>query len=154
MKSNKIKLRLSLLLLVLFPVLHSCKGNEEPEHKNGMAYFLLQREMGVYVDGTQVVKYDEYESQIAYNVARRIFRFQTNDQGVYAHLVLSQLPVPDENVPVEVALNYKTGQETRSMQCLMKVAKVEGNLCWLWEEESKTGVILWKNPEKGVNLLQ
>lgn len=140
---NKMSFRSSVMGLFLLSVLVSCNPKENPEGENTLMYFLEQKGMSVYVNGAVIFRYDEYETQIACNPARKMLRFQTNDQGLYVQMTFSVVPGEQRGAPLAVVFNYmEAAGEPKSLRVVLEEVKREGGRCWYWDEEQKVGFVL------------
>lgn len=140
---NKMNHSLSVIGLLLLAAFSSCNPDERPDGENTLEYFLRQQQMSVHVGGTAIFRYNEYETQIACNPARKMLRFQANNQEVYVQMIFSEIPDVPENKSLGVALNYiEVAGETKSLRTVLKMVKQEGGFCWYWDEEKKVGMVV------------
>lgn len=126
----------TLLFTGLF--LAACNGNEKPS--GDIYYFLKQTNPGLYVSGNNLFEYNEKECQWAYNKTRKVVRLQKDDQSYYVNMVFSSWPdLLNEDIDVEI--DYKTGSQQRKTSFVMILLKSEYGKNWLWNDQTKTGVI-------------
>ena len=131
-----------LYILINMLLLFSCDKKEGPEKRADVGYFMKQGDIGLYVAGEQAFSYTDTECQLAMNELRKMVRMQTDWQERYVNMVFSALPLPEEGAAVQVKIHYKAENDEREISLdMVTVKKSEGNY-WLWNEESKTGIIL------------
>lgn len=128
---------LGILLLV------ACEKRNGMGKYEGLEYFMMQDAAGLYVDNDPIFIYDESSCQIACNEARKMVRFQRDDQSNYVNMVFSTLELYNAQI-VNVAINYKTDMDKRNTMLEMTIVKSDEHKCWLWCEKGKTGIILFK----------
>ncbi len=133
-------------ILVLCGVV-SC--NEGPEMDGISAEadrFLEKRTPGLVKGKNYKLLYNESAWQTMRNKQRMVLCIQRDDQSSYLHLKVEpgSLGNTQDDHTVNVVLSYKTdvnGQEI-SEALEMEVLKSQDMQVWLWNEESKTGVIM------------
>lgn len=138
---NKWPVCLYIILNMLF--LFSCDGREGPEKESDITYFIKQTDAGLYVKGACLFRYTDTECQTAMNALRKMVRMQTDWQESYVNILFSFLPLPEEGAAaVQVKVLYKTEEGQGEVSLPMVTVKKRAGMYWLWNDESKTGIIL------------
>lgn len=130
--------------LIILPALLlfvACHGRDKPLGGADADYFLKQNNPGLYVNGNNLFEYTDKDCQWAFNRIRGVARLQKDDQSYYVNMIFSSWPNQlKEDVNVEI--DYKTSSQQRKTLFVMILLKSENGKNWLWNDESKTGVIL------------
>lgn len=138
---NKCPVCLYIILHLLF--LFSCDGKEGPEKETDVNYFIKQADAGLYVKGECLFRYTDTECQMALNKLRKMVRMQTDWQEQYVNMVFSALPLPEKGAEaVQVKVHCKTEEEQRELLLDMVTVKKHEGMYWLWNDDSRTGIIL------------
>lgn len=98
---------------------------------------------GLYINGTQVLSYDEDSFQKSTNRTRKNYRIQSDDQKRYMNITYSgDIPSSAED-ECACTLQYSLfGGEQTTLIVKFKAVKTSGEYIWLWNELQKTGVIV------------
>ncbi|WP_295957775.1 hypothetical protein [uncultured Alistipes sp.] len=116
----------------------ACKDNEVDA---GHSYALLKKEVpGVYDNENNLFVYDNDIYQLAFNTRHRSFRIQNTSQSRYISCTLDAEPVVDKYVSVTVETHGISSFPSQEMQAL--VLKRDQGKVWLWNAETKIGLIL------------
>lgn len=138
---NKWPVCLYIILHLFF--LFSCDGREGPEKETDITYFIKQTDAGLYVKGACLFRYTDTECQTALNAFRKMVRMQTDWQERYVNILFSSLPLPEEGAAaVQVKVLYKTEEEQGEVSLPMVTVKKRDGTYWLWNDDSRTGIIL------------
>lgn len=138
---NKWPVCLYIILNMLF--LFSCDGKEGPEKETDVTYFIKQPDAGLYVKGECLFRYTDTECQTALNELHKTVRLQTDWQERYVNILFSSLPLPEKGTAaVQVKVLYKTEEEQEEVSLPMVTVKKQNGIYWLWNDDSKTGIIL------------
>ncbi|MEG0517853.1 MAG: hypothetical protein RR555_03155 [Bacteroidales bacterium] len=130
-----------LIILPAVLLFVACHGRDKPLGGGDADYFLKQNNPGLYVNGNNLFEYTDKDCQWAFNKIRGVARLQKDDQSYYVNMIFSSWPNQiKEDVNVEI--DYKTSTQQRKTLFVMILLKSENGKNWLWNDESKTGVIL------------
>lgn len=136
------KLKLIRLCIIIFfgLLLFSCKENR-PERYSGVDYFVKQSDIGLFGDNNNIFRYNDADCQIAFNKGRKMLRLQTDEQIYYVNIVFGSL-LNASNEVVNIEIDYKTQNNQFAASLEMIVVKMDDEKYWLWNENTKTGIIL------------
>ncbi|MEF9931757.1 MAG: hypothetical protein RR770_05605 [Bacteroidales bacterium] len=128
-----------MILFVLF--FCSCSGNDKPIVDGGIEYFITKDNIGLFVENRNVFNYNQLDCQIAFNEKRKMIRLQSDNQMFYVNIVMSIFPKAKDDF-INVIINYKTQTEKLNTSLEMSVVKIDNQKYWLWNDNSKMGIIL------------
>lgn len=103
--------------------------------------FLEETQIGCFKDGHDYLVYSEAEHQLCINPRRHTFRIQSDNQFEYCHVDMESYP---RYIGLSVILVLDICRENESVNytLLFECSKIENGLIWLWNKESKLGIIL------------
>ena len=104
--------------------------------------FLERQTPGLVLNAGYAFEYEVQSCQKVVNDIRKTIRFQTDDQESYVNMVFDNWPAR-EGDRVGVKLDYSVSQRFKKMDLEMEVLKKEGENSWLWNDSSKTGLIIF-----------
>lgn len=97
------------------------------------------------VKGTEIMQYDSYYHQIAWNAEKMQFRMMDDSLGNYFVVNLGNMPSQMGDV-VSAELIYTTYTSIKTINDKFNASKIQtnsnGQLIWLWNESSNTGVVI------------
>lgn len=103
--------------------------------------FLDEVQIGCFKDGHDYLVYNEAIHQLCINPRRHTFRLQSDNQEEYYHIDMESYP-RYIGVSVIMTLDMCKGRESRNYTLLFECSKIEDGLIWLWNKESKLGIIV------------
>lgn len=124
--------------LILLTV-SGCKDDETSADLGDKA-FLQNIEYGLYVDNARTMVYQKYEHQISRSIDGKAFRLQTDNLSQLVACTFSS--GPSSGGSVEVALRTIGIPKIDNGTFLFAVKKMEAGKCWLWNNETQTGIIV------------
>ncbi len=103
------------------------KGYYTPE-------FLQDATLRLSVGDEEILRYDPYEYQYAYNRERLEFRLHTDNMSEYVLLTLNEEPVRENQVVAASSIRWTrdNGSDMIKKDIALEVVKVEGDVIWLW----------------------
>lgn len=120
--------RLTVLLITLL-LASACgpKGYYTPE-------FLQDSTLRLSVGDEDILRYDPYDYQYAYNRERLEFRIHTDNMSEYVLLTLNEEPVRENQVVTALSIRWTRdkGSDVIKKDIALEVVKVEGDVVWLW----------------------
>lgn len=120
--------RLTVLLITLL-LASACgpKGYYTPE-------FLHDSTLRLSVGDEDILRYDPYDYQYAYNRERLEFRIHTDNMSEYVLLTLNEEPVRENQVVTALSIRWTRdkGSDVIKKDIALEVVKVEGDVVWLW----------------------
>lgn len=120
--------RLTVLLITLL-LASACgpKGYYTPE-------FLQDSTLRLSVGDEDILRYDPYDYQYAYNRERLEFRIHTDNMSEYVLLTLNEEPVHENQVVTALSIRWTRdkGSDVIKKDIALEVVKVEGDVVWLW----------------------
>lgn len=128
------------LLCVAF--LCSCRENEVVIYSPEKDHFVNQcNTPGYYVAGAAKFVYQPFNHQYSSNLARKLYRIQTNQQDSCLNVVMETIP-SDIGVHIMTTIDYFDPETRESITLLMECSKFSSSKIWLWDSEAKRGIIL------------
>lgn len=120
----------------------ACKN--DPVDNNAMQgqreALLATSEIGIYQNGSAVLRFDKTTHQLGVSPAKYQFRILDNAGMQYVEITLGAIPQGSVTVTGEVSSKgYKLSN--LKMQDVV-LLKQEGELLWLWSDATHTGMIL------------
>lgn len=124
----------SIILAVL--LLASCSG-EDMERD-----FVSDSEVKLCCQGKEILRYNPEEFQLMFNSAHSEFSLISDNASRYYRLTLTTLPEREGQAIVgNIEWASETSYESKK-NITFKVTKIEGYKIWLWNSESRTGVVV------------
>lgn len=124
MKTGKLIRLLAALMLT-----SACgpKGYYTPE-------FLQDSTLRLAIGDEEVMRYDPYNYQYAYNRGRLEFRIHTDNMSEYVLLTLDEEPTYENQVVTASSIRWTrdNGSDIIKKDIALEVVKVEGDVVWLW----------------------
>lgn len=124
MKAERLTILLTILLLA-----SACwpEGHYTPE-------FLQDSTLRLYVGDEEILSYDPYDCQYAYNRERLEFRLHTDNMSEYVLLSLDEEPTYENQVVTASSIRWTrdNGSDVIKKDIALEVVKVEGDVVWLW----------------------
>lgn len=124
MKADKLISFLTILMLI-----SACgpEGHYTPE-------FLQDATLRLAVGDDEVLRYDPYDYQYAYNHERLEFRLHTDNMSEYVLLTLEEEPTYENQVVTASSIRWTrdNGSDIIKKDIALEVVKVEGDVIWLW----------------------
>ncbi len=103
--------------------------------------FVNQSSMGLYGDGVSYMQYEKFSHQFYRNYSGTEFRLSNDNLEVYFSCVFSSAPSMGSSIDVHIE-TAGLGLEG-DIDGVFYVAKVDGNLCWMWCEEENIGIVAY-----------
>ena len=107
--------------------------------------FVTMYDAGFVRDGDYLYRYSEAECQKVVNAGRQILRYQDDDQGSYVHFEMSSFPMsegmPGDGGAIDTKIIWFDGSKTDVFILPLAIMKEEGEKYWLWNMESRMGII-------------
>ena len=138
MKKNIILIISSILATVF--IAGCAKTEEKADGQQTM--FSAQTEIGIYKDGKAVITFDKYSQQISRNAAGTLFRIQSDNLAKVAECKFSV--TPSNGKDIETTISF-TGIDAGNVSDVFKCIKTDNSKCYLWNENSKCGIIIPTN---------
>lgn len=105
-----------------------------------MSAFSSRDEIRLQIGGEEKMCYDPLTCQLAYNPDRREFRVHTDNMSDFFSVVLSAIPVEDEE-EVRGSLTYTTRTDiVRKNNVTFRAIRLEGDKIWLWNQSASIGI--------------
>ena len=103
--------------------------------------FMDETEIGCYKDGHDYLVYDPLLHQLALNPKRHTLRLQTDKQMEFYHIDMESYP-RTVGVTILADIHMMAGRESMEFTMAFECSKMESGKIWLWNKESKLGVII------------
>lgn len=142
-KNRRVPAFVFVWVCAIFPavcLISACR--HEPGPGPAREVFLERQTPGLVLNTGYVFEYEVQSCQKVVNDMRKTIRFQTDDQESYVNMVFDNWPAR-EGDRVGVKLDYSVSQRFKKMDLEMEVLKMEGGNSWLWNDSSKTGLIIF-----------
>jgi len=128
--------RLLITLVLAVPLCSACNGII------GVSAFTKSSEIRLTVGGEDVFVYDEAFCQLGLNSDKCEFRVHSDTMSDYFTVTLDRIPT-EKGSPVTASIRWSTeDSELVRNNVALNTVKVEGDRIWLWNNPSKTGVVL------------
>lgn len=103
------------------------KGYYTPE-------FLQDSTLRLSVGDEDILRYDPYDYQYAYNREKLEFRLHTDNMSEYVLLSLDEEPTHENQVVTASSIRWTRdkGSDIIKKNIALEVVKVEGDVVWLW----------------------
>lgn len=124
------------LVAILCAISSSCVRTAEPD-----STFVATEGLQLKVDGQVVLTYDPLTWQLGYNATEIEFRASDDSMKEYFFVTCSKLP-SSLGQKLDATVTWSSGGAAKSLKGRFEVAKVEGDIYWLWcgEKKIRTGV--------------
>jgi len=127
------------LLMCVISLMTSCRKIVIDSREKEL--FLNCSEVGFYPLGTPRFTYSERMHQMCRNPKRGLFRIQTNIQDTCMNIILEYSPSNEGDLLI-ADLDYYDPEERITDRYQFECSKLFGTRIWLWENYTKTGIIL------------
>lgn len=121
----------NLLVLTLF--IFSCQKDKDIKVET----FLNQNQIGYYTQGSKLV-YNQTNCQLSANIIRQNFRIQNDSQQEFVNIKLEKLG-PDN---ILSQISYCLNNYYQEKELSLTIIKQNQEFIWLWDNNSKIGIIL------------
>lgn len=118
----------------------ACVKEEGDTGDNGADKMIEKEVLGLYVNGKDVLVYDRTLHQYAFNTKRNTFRIQNSAQNRLFVCEMSETPSVGKEV--EVVITTKGISNFKDASIEMEVLKETDGRVWLYDSESKTGLVV------------
>lgn len=132
-----------ILVIITLCTVSSCREKPIIIDSEEKRIFLETEATGLYIKGKPTIIYSESDCQMTYNKKRRQFRIQTDSQNNYFNVILESVP-KTKGVNIITKLDYRINGEEKSLIMLFECSNISEENYWLWDGDTKTGVIIKK----------
>lgn len=96
--------------------------------------FLQDATLRLAVGDEEILRYDPYDYQYAYNRERLEFRLHTDNMSEYVLLTLEEEPVSEGQTVTASSIRWTrdNGSDIIKKDIALEVVKTEGDVVWLW----------------------
>lgn len=122
-------------------LLASCRENEVVIDSKEKELFLKSQDDGIYKNGIGIMLFDDSMHQKSYNMKRKTFRIQTDNQDEYFNVFFESMP-KNKGVKILSDYVYYSNEEKVSSSILLECSQIEGDRVWFWEPDEKIGIII------------
>lgn len=137
MKINKIVIVLVLAALAIV----SCKEDDKTTLSSD--FFVKRSQVGFYKEAKVIYTINQSQEQLYFNTTTNTFRIISDDGINYIEVVFDS-PIPRINDKVTASIKnggLSSVENNKSIE--FEVMKKEGNNCWLWNQKSGLGLIIF-----------
>lgn len=131
-------------MLFIIVALSSCDKPRIIIDSDQKRAFLVSEKEGYYRNDAAILLFDEELHQKVLNKKRRQFRIQSDTQNEFINIELEAFP-KSEGVHILTKFHYRKSDADLSMTILLECSKLTEEKMWLWNKESKIGLIVPKN---------
>ncbi|NLD20990.1 MAG: hypothetical protein GX664_00640 [Bacteroidales bacterium] len=135
-----------LTLVLVMSMAVSCPGPDIPptpptpseEISDDLKAFLLNNDIGLYLDNDILFTYNDLEYQTAWNADNDMFRIQSDDQHAYLNITKNSI-----DSIASFTINYKSPSQNESNMLILRLRRVKimDSKAWWWNESLKIGII-------------
>lgn len=137
MKINKILIGLTALVLCFA----SCKQQEETFYSS--LFFLKKTDIGLYNEAKPLYTFNKANDQLYFNKTTNTFRIVSDDSNNYVEVVFAE-PIPMQDAMLTASIkNGGLGDVADQSAVEFQVLKKDVNKCWLWNQKSGLGLIVF-----------
>ena len=134
------KIRLSILFAILLLASVSCREEIKIDSLEKMV-FMSQDTIGLYNMGLRTFLFDPQLHQQSYNLSRRQYRLQTDEQDSCLNVIFEQYP-EDKGDIITTSLDYRDTRTVINNTAGYECSKIRDNKIWLWNKEELIGIII------------
>lgn len=125
-----------ILYFFLAALLLSSCSSEKMERE-----FASDSEVKLCCQGKEILRYNREEFQLMFNSANSEFALISDNASQYYRLTLSSLPDREgQEIVGDIEWASENSYESKK-NITFNVTKIEGYKIWLWNSESRTGVV-------------
>lgn len=130
----------SVILLVILLLLSSCRNSIEIDSVEKEA-FMQNETVGIYLMGNSVFTLNPSRHQETYNITRKQYRIQTDEQDTCLNIILETFP-KNAGVHISTTLDYRDPKNILTNISLLECSKIYNDKIWFWDKKGSVGIII------------
>ena len=134
------KIRISILFAILLLASVSCREEIAIDSLEKML-FMKQDTVGLYNLGDKTFKYNSQLHQQSYNLSRKQYRLQTDEQDSCLNVIFEKYPQNTGDI-ITTSLDYRDTRNIINHTVDYECSKIVHNQIWLWNKKDLVGIIL------------
>jgi hypothetical protein len=126
-------------LSVIMMVVQGCEKNPYDISKE-QSDFISMGHAGLYINGGVLLNYDSETCQISYNIERKEYRVQKDDQSVMFDVIFDTFPSADVAKVHAVIMSFKNSSNS-TVSADFNLVKYDSGKYWFWSGNCKVGFV-------------